>query len=178
MSIEPDSTYPNMWRVRRPNGTLSDMVNRTRAKDAAELMVLASNLKVCRTPSEDSSSRHRARKQGCVRRRPSSTRWQSPGGNDPSCLRARARESPQNNELSSTTLPLGLALWGFDSPKHKLTQPRFGVCNGSSSFEDGRGGLGPVANAPFPSPLIEPDVPISGIRLSDWLRHKAFGCAR
>jgi hypothetical protein len=30
----------------------------------------------------------------------------------------------------------------------------------------------------FPSPLIEPDVPISGIRLSDWLRHEAFGCAR
>jgi hypothetical protein len=26
----------------------------------------------------------------------------------------------------------------------------------------------------FPSPLIEPDVPISGIRLSDWLLHKAF----
>jgi hypothetical protein len=30
----------------------------------------------------------------------------------------------------------------------------------------------------FPSPLIEPDVPISGIRLSGRLRHKAFGCAR
>jgi hypothetical protein len=30
----------------------------------------------------------------------------------------------------------------------------------------------------FPSPLIEPDVPISGIRLSDWLLQKAFGCAR
>jgi hypothetical protein len=57
MSIERDSTYPNMWRVRRPNGTLSDMVNRTRAKDAAELMVLASNLKMCRTPSEDSRIR-------------------------------------------------------------------------------------------------------------------------
>ena len=39
ISIERDSTYPNMWRVRRPNGTLSDMVNRTRAKDAAELLV-------------------------------------------------------------------------------------------------------------------------------------------
>ena len=27
----------------------------------------------------------------------------------------------------------------------------------------------------FPSPLIEPDVPVSGIRLSDWLHRKAHG---
>src|SRR6202521_5825690 len=29
----------------------------------------------------------------------------------------------------------------------------------------------------FPSPLIEPDVPISGIRLSDWLHREAHGRA-
>jgi hypothetical protein len=29
----------------------------------------------------------------------------------------------------------------------------------------------------FPSPLIEPDVPISGIRLSDWLHRKARDAA-
>jgi hypothetical protein len=29
----------------------------------------------------------------------------------------------------------------------------------------------------FPSPLIEPDVPISGIRLSDWLHRKAHSGA-
>jgi hypothetical protein len=40
-TIERDTTYPNMWRVRRPNGSLSDMVNRTRAKEAAALMVLS-----------------------------------------------------------------------------------------------------------------------------------------
>jgi hypothetical protein len=34
-SIEPDVKYPAMWRVRLPSGQLSDMVNRTRAKDAA-----------------------------------------------------------------------------------------------------------------------------------------------
>jgi hypothetical protein len=34
-SIEPDSKYPNMWRVRLPNGHVTDMVNRSRAKDAA-----------------------------------------------------------------------------------------------------------------------------------------------
>ncbi len=32
-----------------------------------------------------------------------------------------------------------------------------------------------MASLRFPSPLIEPDVPISGIRLSDWLHRKAHG---
>src|ERR1700746_4103393 len=36
--------------------------------------------------------------------------------------------------------------------------------------EDGRGSLGATWPSPrFPSPLIKPDVPISGIRLSGWL---------
>lgn len=30
-----DKQYPGMWRVRRPDGSLSDMVNFDRAKDAA-----------------------------------------------------------------------------------------------------------------------------------------------
>jgi hypothetical protein len=34
-AVERDSKYPNMWRVRRPDGSLSDMVDRSRAKDAA-----------------------------------------------------------------------------------------------------------------------------------------------
>jgi hypothetical protein len=33
--IEPDSTYPGMWRLRWPDGDLSDMANIARAKDAA-----------------------------------------------------------------------------------------------------------------------------------------------
>src|SRR5262249_43957543 len=41
--------------------------------------------------------------------------------------------------------------------------------------EDGRGSLGHAATLRFPSPLIEPDVPISGIRLSDWLHREAHG---
>src|SRR5262245_27007955 len=40
---------------------------------------------------------------------------------------------------------------------------------------DGRGSLGHAATLRFPSPLIEPDVPISGIRLSDWLHREAHG---
>jgi hypothetical protein len=33
--IVPDKVYPKLWRVERPNGSLSGMVNKTRAKDAA-----------------------------------------------------------------------------------------------------------------------------------------------
>jgi hypothetical protein len=40
-AIEPDSEWPGMWRVRLPDGYLSDMANRTRAKDAAQLVALA-----------------------------------------------------------------------------------------------------------------------------------------
>ncbi len=38
-SIVIDSKYQTMWRVQTPTG-LSDMVNKTRAKDAAEAIVL------------------------------------------------------------------------------------------------------------------------------------------
>jgi hypothetical protein len=41
--------------------------------------------------------------------------------------------------------------------------------------EDGRGSLGHAATLRFPSPLIEPDVRISRIRLSDWLHREAHG---
>jgi hypothetical protein len=34
-SVVQDSKYPSMWRVQQPDGTLSDMVNLSRAKDAA-----------------------------------------------------------------------------------------------------------------------------------------------
>lgn len=34
VDVIPDSTYPNMWRVRFRDGPLSDMVNLARAKDA------------------------------------------------------------------------------------------------------------------------------------------------
>ena len=41
------------------------------------------------------------------------------------------------------------------------------ICK-SGSIEDGRGSLGHAATLRFPSPLIEPNVRISRIRLSDW----------
>ncbi len=39
--LVPDKTYPNMWRVERPDGSLSDMLNRARAKDAAQTLAAA-----------------------------------------------------------------------------------------------------------------------------------------
>ena len=33
--VVPDKAYPGMWRIRHPDGSLSDMANLTRAKDAA-----------------------------------------------------------------------------------------------------------------------------------------------
>jgi hypothetical protein len=54
-SIVPDEYYPQIWRVRRPNGSLSDMSNRTRAKDAAMTM-LDKDLKAIETPAQAASA--------------------------------------------------------------------------------------------------------------------------
>jgi hypothetical protein len=40
LTVEPDATYPGMWRVRH-QGRLSDMTNISRAKDAACTVALA-----------------------------------------------------------------------------------------------------------------------------------------
>jgi hypothetical protein len=39
-SVERDQTWPGMWRVRLPDGYLTDMVNLSRAKDAAASLAL------------------------------------------------------------------------------------------------------------------------------------------
>jgi len=36
----PAATYPGMWRIKMPDGGLSDMVNRTRVRDAARSILL------------------------------------------------------------------------------------------------------------------------------------------
>jgi len=51
LRIERDGVYPGMWRVRLPDGSLTDMVNRTRAKDAAVSIAFRS-LEVSEMPSE------------------------------------------------------------------------------------------------------------------------------
>jgi hypothetical protein len=48
-------------------------------------------------------------------------------------------------------------------------------CGRDGRVEDGCGSLGHAATLRFPSPLIEPDVRISRIRLSDWLHRQAHG---
>jgi hypothetical protein len=35
-SVRPDEVYPTMWRIHWPDGSVSDMVNLARAKDAAQ----------------------------------------------------------------------------------------------------------------------------------------------
>lgn len=40
-TVEPDSKWPEMYRVRLPDGHLTDMVNLSRAKDAAACLALA-----------------------------------------------------------------------------------------------------------------------------------------
>ena len=39
-SIEPELTWPGMWRVRLPEGYLTGLVNLPRAKDAAATLAL------------------------------------------------------------------------------------------------------------------------------------------
>jgi hypothetical protein len=38
--IVPDAEWTDMWRVRRLDGSLTDMVNRSRARDAAKVILL------------------------------------------------------------------------------------------------------------------------------------------
>jgi hypothetical protein len=68
LHVVPDKTYAGMWRVKFPDGSLSDMANLTRAKDAGRahaLAILHSKLRHQETPSGGAYVR-----QG--RRRPSS----------------------------------------------------------------------------------------------------------
>jgi hypothetical protein len=41
-TVEPDSDWPRMYRVRLPSGHITDMVNLTRARDAAQVLALQS----------------------------------------------------------------------------------------------------------------------------------------
>jgi hypothetical protein len=62
--VEPDSKYPGvMWRIRFPDGRLSDMANLTRAKDAAVTCALRSlNSRMQETPSEAAYVRNKRRR--------------------------------------------------------------------------------------------------------------------
>jgi hypothetical protein len=41
VTVVPDEQYPQMWRVRRSDGSLTDMVNKTRARDAARGLAMS-----------------------------------------------------------------------------------------------------------------------------------------
>jgi hypothetical protein len=59
-TIEPDSEWPGMWRVRR-GGSISDMVNLARAKDAATAIALSdlNALDERDAPPKEPDRRHR-----------------------------------------------------------------------------------------------------------------------
>jgi hypothetical protein len=59
--VEPDANYPFLNRIRYPDGHLSDLVNLTRAKDAACWFALRSlNSPPQETPSEGSQARKKS----------------------------------------------------------------------------------------------------------------------
>jgi hypothetical protein len=71
--VEPDAKCTGMYRIRFPDGGLSDMVNLTRAKDAALALALRSlNSVVQETPSEAGYVRNKRRK--VVRPQPTTNR--------------------------------------------------------------------------------------------------------
>jgi hypothetical protein len=41
LCIVRDATFPTAWRIRRPDGTITDMLNVSRAKDVAMAIALA-----------------------------------------------------------------------------------------------------------------------------------------
>jgi hypothetical protein len=41
LRVVPDQKYPGMWRVERPDGSLTDMANCSWAKDAATAIALS-----------------------------------------------------------------------------------------------------------------------------------------
>ena len=50
-TVEPDATWPKMYRVRLPDDRLTDMVNLSRAKDAAVALAMAAlNSDIRQTP--------------------------------------------------------------------------------------------------------------------------------
>ena len=60
VTVEPDSKYSGMYRIRFSDGGYSDMVNLTRAKDAALAFALqALNCEVQETPPEASYVRQK-----------------------------------------------------------------------------------------------------------------------
>jgi hypothetical protein len=65
--VEPDAKYPFLYRIRYPDGRLSDMANLTRAKDAACWFALRSlNSGPQETPSEGPQARKKAEAVGSV----------------------------------------------------------------------------------------------------------------
>jgi hypothetical protein len=56
VEVVPDTIHAGMWRIRLPDGSLSDMVNRARSRDAAK-SILMGILNTRQTPTGASLAR-------------------------------------------------------------------------------------------------------------------------
>ncbi len=83
----------------------------------------------------------------------------------------------QGSLISRERISLFPPLMQWTAPTTNIAMCNIPVsfCWPRSRVEEGRGGLGHVAWLRFPSPLIEPDMRISRIRLSDWFHLRAHG---
>jgi hypothetical protein len=68
-TVEPDAKWPKMYRVRLPDGQLSDMINLSRAKDAAMSLAMdVLNGKAAQTAARASPMRHFSEAAGMIAR--------------------------------------------------------------------------------------------------------------
>jgi hypothetical protein len=72
VAVISDSNWPGMWRVKRPDGSVTDMLNRARARDAARSILLAIfNGQETRPGARPGVLRTRSRSSTAISRHPS-----------------------------------------------------------------------------------------------------------
>jgi hypothetical protein len=85
IQIERDAKYPDMWRVVRADGSLSDLVNRTRAKDAAMCIALRAINDPARSARNTRGSISPREGRPCGSRAKAANPWISPARNPGAC---------------------------------------------------------------------------------------------
>jgi hypothetical protein len=105
LHVVPDAVHPEMWRVQYPDGRLTDMVNLTRAKDAAvsiALGMLAAASEVQETPQGEPPSAFEPDPLGEVATEPQSAPATIPGTTNQEAMRSAQsnREDPIARRLA------------------------------------------------------------------------------
>jgi hypothetical protein len=118
-TVEPDTTYAGMWRIVLGEGALSDMVNSSRAKDAA--VRLADARQVLGKPSATSPWAKRSRPLSRSSRRENSHRRLSHERN----LSNPVLGETGTGRLASTEQEPTLNATGYAQEKGRAGRPRF-----------------------------------------------------